>query len=163
MTSTVQHTVRLRRFAAAFLDMAIAMTFALVPAALTQGPAQGRVFGSGLLVGAVYLLFRDGIPFAEWGARSLAKRWLGIRPYPISGEPMTWMISVRRNATIAACFGIPAVVYLIGGHKGVPFGDWIILATLLVVAGEAALVAIDPIGRRIGDRLARTRILEARA
>ncbi len=162
MTSTVQHTVRLRRFAAAFLDLAIAMTFALVPAALTQGPSQGRVFGIGLLVGALYLLFRDGIPYAEWGARSLAKRWLGIRPYPVSGESMSWMLSVRRNLTIAASFAIPAFIYLIGGHKGIPFGDWVILPTVVLVIAEAALVAIDPIGRRIGDRVAHTRILEAR-
>jgi hypothetical protein len=162
MSTTAPHTIRVRRFAAAFLDVAIAMTFALVPAALTQGPAQGRVFGVGLLVGTAYLLLRDGIPYAEWGARSLAKRWLGIRPYPVSGEAMTWRHSFRRNLTVAASFGIPALIYLIGGHKGIPFGDWVIYATLVVLLFEAALVGIDPIGRRIGDRFAQTRILEAR-
>ena len=36
-------------------------------------------------------------------------------------------------------------------------------AAVAVVAVEAVLVAIDPVGRRLGDRLARTRVIEARA
>ena len=155
--------VRVRRFAAAFLDGALALTLALVPAALTPGALKGRMFGVGLLLGAAYLLFRDGLPYAEWGARSLGKRWLGIRPYRVGGEALTWAASARRNATVGGALAVWALVYLAGGFRGVPFGGVLMWAAVAVVAVEAVLVAIDPVGRRLGDRLARTRVVEARA
>lgn len=155
--------VRVRRFAAALLDGTLALLLALIPAAFVPGALKARVFGVGLVLGAAYLLLRDGLPYAEWGARSLGKRWLGIRPYRVTGEPMSWAASARRNATVAVPAVIWAVTYLVGGYRGIPFGGLVVGAALLVVAAEAALVAVDPVGRRIGDRWARTRVLEARA
>ena len=155
--------VRVRRFAAAFLDGALALTLALVPAALTPGAGKGRMFGVGLLLGAAYLLVRDGLPYGQWGARSLGKRWLGIRPYRLGGEGLTWAASARRNATVGGAFAVWAVIYLAGGFRGVPFGGFLMWAAVAVVVAEAVLVAIDPVGRRLGDRLARTRVIEARA
>ena len=155
--------VRVRRFAAAFLDGALALTLALVPAALTPGATKGRAFGVGLLIGAVYLLVRDGLPYAEWGARSLGKRWLGIRPYRLGGEALTWTSSIQRNATVGGAFAVWSLVYLAGGFRGVPFGWVLMWGAVALVAVEALLVAIDPVGRRLGDRLARTRVIEARA
>ena len=160
---TAARPVRVRRFAAAFLDGALALTLALVPAALTPGAGKGRMFGVGLLLGAAYLLVRDGLPYAEWGARSLGKRWLGLRPYQLGGGGLTWAASVRRNATVGGAFAVWAVIYLAGGFRGVPFGGLLMWAAVAVVAVEAVLVAIDPVGRRLGDRLARTRVIEARA
>ena len=155
--------VRVRRFAAAFLDGALALTLALVPAALTPGALKGRMFGVGLLLGAVYLLLRDGLPYAEWGARSLGKRWLGLRPYRLGGVGLTWASSARRNATVGGAFAVWAMIYLAGGFRGVPFGGLLMWAAVAVVAVEAVLVAIDPVGRRLGDRIADTRVIEARA
>ena len=120
------------------------------------------MFGAGLLVGTAYLLLRDAIPYAEWGARSLAKRWLGVRPYDIDGGEVDWKTSARRNATVAAAFGIPAVTYVVGGHRGLPFGQ-----TLLYVAVRSrrrrGAGAVDREGARLGDRWAGTRVTEARA
>ena len=164
--ATAVRTVRVRRFAAAFLDGLLALTIALTPAAFAAtlgGPVQSRVFGVGLLVGTAYLLLRDAIPYAEWGARSLGKRWLGVRPYDIDGGDLDWRTSVRRNATVAAAFGIPAVTYVVGGHRGIPFGQTLLYVAVVLVLGEALLVAIDREGARLGDRWAGTRVTEARA
>ena len=164
--ATAVRTVRIRRFAAAFLDGLLALTIALVPAALASpfgGPVQSRVFGIGLLFGTLYLLLRDAIPYAEWGARSLGKRWLGVRPFTIDGDPMDWRISARRNATVAAAFGIPAVAYVVGGHRGIPFGQMLLYGALAVAAVEAVLATVDVEGARLGDRWAGTRVTEARA
>ena len=155
--------VRVRRFAAALLDGTLALLLALAPAALAPGVLKGRMFGVGLLLGATYLLLRDGLPYAEWGARSLGKRWLGIRPYRVDGEPMTWATSIKRNATVAGAAGVWALLYLVGGYKGIPFGEILLYLALAVVLAEGALIAVDPVGRRFGDRWARTRVIEARA
>ncbi|WP_420455486.1 RDD family protein [Rubrivirga sp.] len=154
--------VRVRRFAAALLDATLALLLALAPAALAPGVLKGRMFGVGLLLGAGYLLLRDGLPYAEWGARSLGKRWIGIRPYAVGGEPLTWALSARRNATVAGAVAVWALLYVVGGYRGIPFGEVVLALAGLVVAAEAALVAVDPAGRRIGDRWAETRVIEAR-
>ena len=164
--ATAVRTVRIRRYAAAFLDGLLALTIALAPAAFAVrlgGPVQGRVFGVGLLFGTAYLLFRDAIPYAEWGARSLGKRWLGVRPFSVGGEPVDWRVSMKRNATVAAAFGIPAVTYLLGGFRGLPFGSLFLYAALALAAVEAVFVAVDREGARLGDRWAGTRVTEARA
>lgn len=155
--------VRVRRAAAALIDAALAFTIALVPAAFTPGVAKARVFGVGLLLGAAYLLLRDAIPYAEWGARSLGKRVIGIRPYRVGAVPMSLGTSLRRNATVAAAVGVPALMYLAGGYALIPFGDWIVRLCVLLVAAETLLIAVDPLGRRLGDRWASTRVIEARA
>ena len=159
-------TVRVRRGAAAFLDALLALTIALVPAALALplgAAVQSRVFGLGLLGGTAYLLLRDAIPYAAWGARSLGKRWLGVRPYTVSGGEIDWRTSAKRNATVAAAFGIPAVTYLLGGFRGLPFGEVLLYAALALAVVEAVLVVADREGARIGDRWAGTRVTEARA
>ena len=154
--------VRVRRFAAALLDGTLALVVALAPATLPLGAMKARLFGAGLLVGALYLLFRDGLPYAEWGARSLGKRWLGIRPYRLDREPMDARSSARRNATVGGAALVWSALYLAGGYRGIPFGEVVLWAAAAVVAFEAVLVAVDPAGRRLGDRLARTRVIEAR-
>ena len=155
--------VRVRRYAAALLDVTLALIVALTPAALTPGVMKDRMFGLGLLAGAAYLLLRDAIPYAEWGPRSLGKRWLGIRPYRTNHEPLTPVASARRNATVGAAAVVWGLLYLAGGYRGVPFGEVALYAALAVVVVEAVLIAVDPVGRRLGDRIARTRVIEARA
>ena len=162
------HPVRVRRFAAATLDAAIALVLALAPATVPVDSQKARLFGVGLLLAALYLLFRDGIPYAEWGARSPAKRLLGIRPYRIAGEPMDLRSSLRRNLTVGGAVAAVGLASLLGGYRGVAVvgvsvTDLVLYAAAAVLVVEALLVAVDPVGRRIGDRLARTRVIEARA
>ena len=154
--------VRVRRYAAGLLDATLALLLALAPATAPVGAGKARLFGLGLLLGAAYLLLRDGLPYAEWGPRSLGKRWLGIRPYGLGGRPLTWAASARRNATIAGAVVVWAALYLAGGYRGIPFGEFALYAALAVVAFEALLIAVDPAGRRLGDRIGRTRVIEAR-
>ena len=163
MAPLTARPVRIRRFVAALLDATLALLIALTPAAFVPGVLKSRVFGVGLLLGAAYLLLRDGIPYADWGARSLGKRWLGLRPYQIGPAPLTWTASMRRNATLGGAMLIGAVLYLVGGYKGLPFGDYVLYAATAVVGVEALLVAVDPVGRRLGDRIGKTRVVEARA
>ena len=163
MVPPTARPVRLRRIVAALLDATLALLIALVPAALTPGVLKGRMFGVGLLIGAAYLFLRDGIPYAAWGARSLGKRWLGIRPYRIDQDPLDWASSARRNATVGGAALVWSLLYLAGGYRGIPFGQFVLYAAAAVVAVEALLVAIDPVGRRLGDRYAGTRVVEARA
>ena len=162
MPTATARPVRVRRLAAGLLDGALALVAALAPAALSP-VWKGRLFGLGLLVAAAYLLLRDGIPYAEWGPRSLGKRWIGLRPYRTDGLEMTRAVSARRNATIGGAALVWAAIYLVGGFRGVPFGGVLLWASAGVVAVEAALVLFDPAGRRLGDRLAETRVVEARA
>ncbi len=161
-------TVRVRRFAAAFLDALLALTIAFTPVAVANAAGgsaaiTGRVFGAGLLLATLYLLLRDAIPYAEWGARSLGKRWLGVRPYDVGGSGLDWRTSAKRNATLAAAFGIPAITYAVGSFRGLPFGQVLLYAALGLAVVEAVLVAVDREGARIGDRWAGTRVTEARA
>ena len=153
---------RLRRFAAATLDGSIALLLALLPAALAPAP-KTRAFGVGMLLAAAFVLLRDAIPYGDYGARSLGKRWFGIRPVPMSGDPMGVASSVRRNATLGGALALVGVLKLIGGPRGFVFDGVLIAVALGLVAVEAVLAGIDPVGRRIGDRIARTRVLEARA
>lgn len=153
---------RLRRFAAAALDGAMAVALALLPAALAPAP-KTRAFGAGMLVAAAFVLLRDAIPYGEYGARSLGKRWFGVRPVPMAGHPMSVMDSIRRNATLASALGLIGALKLFGGARGFVFDTILIGVALALIAIEAMLVGIDPVGRRIGDRIARTRVLEARA
>lgn len=162
MSTTTARPVRVRRLAAAFLDGVLALVVALVPAALVS-VGKGRLFGVGLLIGAVYLLLRDALPYAEWGPRSLGKRWIGLRPYQTDGLDVTWSVSARRNATVGGAALLWAVVYLIGGALTGPIGRALLWVGAAVVLVEAALVLFDPAARRLGDRLARTRVVEARA
>ena len=153
---------RLRRFAAAVIDGSIAIAMALLPAALAPSP-KTRAFGVGMLIAAAFILLRDAIPYGEYGARSLGKRWFGMRPYRMSGEPMDLITSVRRNATLAGALGLIGALKLIGGPRGFVFDGILIGLALALIGIEALLVGIDPVGRRIGDRIAHTRVLEARA
>jgi uncharacterized RDD family membrane protein YckC len=162
MPTATARPVRVRRLAAALLDGALALVVALAPAAASPVD-KGRLFGVGLLLGAAYLLLRDGVPYAEWGPRSLGKRWIGLRPYRTDGAAVTWAVSARRNATVGGAALLWAVVYLVGGVLTGPVGRALMLVAAVVVAVEAALVLLDPAARRLGDRLAGTRVVEARA
>lgn len=153
---------RIRRFAAAALDGGVALALALLPAALAPAP-KDRAFGVGLLIAAAFLLLRDAVPYGEYGARSLAKRWFGMRPVPMSGAPMDVMASMRRNATLGGAIGFIGILKLVGGPSGVMFDGILISLALGLIVVEILLMGIDPVGRRIGDRIARTRVLEARA
>jgi uncharacterized RDD family membrane protein YckC len=108
----------------------------------------------GWLLGALYLLLRDGIgaPLAE--RRSLGKHLLDLRVVRTDGEPMDIPTSLSRNVSLAAG---PLVLVL-------PFlYVWVLglVIPLVVVLIEVSRLFVDPEGRRLGDKLAGTRVVKA--
>lgn len=160
-TTSVTRTVVLRRFAAAFTDVLLALVVGLAAYALVP-VAKVNAFGAGLLVGCVYLLLRDAIPFKDRGARSIGKRAFGIRPVRADGQPMDALTSLRRNAPLAALFIGEGLLYLVSGYIGLPFAEPVEWALRALLLAEAVLVAVDPASRRLGDRWAGTFVVEAR-
>jgi len=84
-----------------------------------------------------YLLFRDGLS----GGRSIGKKWLGIRVVRLdNGEECSFGKSAFRN-----------FIWLI---VAIPYLGW------LLFAAEAILTLANPQGKRIGDMLADTMVIE---
>ncbi len=114
----------------------------------------------GPLLGALYLLLRDGFDFEYMDGRSLGKRLIGLRPVRLDGGKMDMATSVSRNwtialASLAASFGVFGLIITLG------------LVLLLVLGGailqliEVVLTVIDAEGRRLGDKFAGTIVVEA--
>ena len=161
--ATRTRSVLLRRAAAFSLDLVfgvlVALLFALVPL------DRFRFFGAGLILGGLYLLFRDGLPGGLRG-RSLGKRLLGLQPIRLGGRLVDLAASARRNWTVALLLLLPGLAdVVLGGRQVVLMGN-IGLADLLMLVGgglvviEGLLVLVDPVARRVGDRLAKTRVIE---
>ncbi|MFN3598061.1 MAG: RDD family protein [Rubricoccaceae bacterium] len=154
-------TVVLRRFAAAFTDVLLALVVGLAAYALVPA-AKVNAFGAGLLVGCVYLLLRDALPYKDRGARSIGKRAFGVRPVRADGHPVDVRTSLRRNLPLAALFIGEGFLYLVSGYVGLPFAEPVEWALRALLLAEAVLVAVDPASRRLGDRWADTLVVEAR-
>ena len=109
----------------------------------------------GSLAAATYLLLRDGLDLQYMQGRSLGKHVMGLAPVRLDGGPMDIETSMRRNWPLAisgllqASIVIPALVW-IGSLVG----------TILVLY-EAYRVMTDPAGRRWGDDMAGTCVVEA--
>jgi uncharacterized RDD family membrane protein YckC len=113
----------------------------------------------GWLLGAGYILVRDGLDYEFMDTRSIGKRVMKLRPVPIDGSTMTLQRSAQRNWPLV--FASLSRVLLF-----IPILGWI-LFPLVALAGavvgivEIVLVLNDPEGRRWGDRLAGTKVIEA--
>lgn len=119
-----------------------------------------RMYGIGLLLGAAYILVRDGLELDFMDNRSIGKKIMKLRPQRLDGKPMDIETSVRRNWTLALSMAISGLSYLIGGWGGLFFLSALAgLAGLLGLA-EAILVLTDNEGRRIGDKMAETKVVE---
>lgn len=148
-----------KRFLAVLIDGLIAGVIAWVFGLF--GTFMG---GVGTLIGAGYILARDGLntPYAD--GRSVGKKLMGLRATRLDGGPMTIETSVRRNWTLAAgsiVSGIGTMLVGLGplALLGVPV---LILSVLVGLLGlvEAILVLTDSEGRRIGDKTGGTKVVE---
>ena len=84
------------------------------------------------------------------GGRSIGKRLIGLQTVlPDSREPAGFRESIIRNIPFAA-----AQVFFV-----VPYVGW--LASTVIVAFEAILIIGNEQGRRLGDELAGTQVLDA--
>jgi uncharacterized RDD family membrane protein YckC len=134
-----------KRFVAAIIDAVIAAVISFfVP-----------IIGG--LIGAAYWLVRDGMDLDFMDRRSLGKRLVKIRPVRLDGAPMDVATSIKRNWMFAiAPVGVLLLFTLIGIILALPL--FFVAAVLGVI--EIVLVVVDPDGRRLGDKLAVTRVIE---
>jgi RDD family len=100
----------------------------------------------GFLGGVAYLLVADG--FA--GGRSIGKRLIGLQTVlPSTREPAGFRESIIRNIP----FAVAQLLF------AVPYVGW--LGSAAIVMFEAILIIGNEQGRRLGDELAGTQVLDA--
>ncbi|NNE10499.1 MAG: RDD family protein [Gemmatimonadetes bacterium] len=137
-----------KRFLAVFIDGLLAAMLSLILGVVI--PVLG--FFLGALLGAAYMLVRDGLTLEFMDQRSLGKKLLKLRPVRLDGSRLELNDSMKRNWVFAvpnALQAIPILGQILGGLLGMVLG--------LV---ECILVLTDPEGRRWGDKLADTRVIE---
>ncbi len=137
-----------KRFLAVFIDGLIAAMMSLVLGVVI--PVLG--FFLGALLGAAYMLVRDGLTLEFMDQRSLGKKLLKLRPVRLDGSRLDLNDSMKRNWV----FAVP------NGLQAIPILGQILGSLLGIVLGivECILVLTDPEGRRWGDKLANTRVIE---
>lgn len=124
----------LNRFIAKLIDLFLAAAAAEVIAPV------------GFLAGLAYLLVADG--FA--GGRSVGKRLIGLQTIlPVTRDAAGFRESIIRNTP----FALAQVAF------AVPYVGWMVSAA--IVAFEAILIIGNEQGRRLGDELAGTQVLDA--
>jgi hypothetical protein len=112
--------------------------------------AAGQMFMPvGFLGGLAYILIADG--FA--GGRSIGKRLIGLQTVlPDRREAAGFRESIIRNLPFAVALLAFAVPY-VG-----PYVGWLVL--LVIIAFEAVLIIGNEQGRRLGDEVAGTQVLD---
>jgi uncharacterized RDD family membrane protein YckC len=134
-----------KRAIAAIIDGAIAGAVGLVP--LVGG-----------IVGALYILLRDGFDYEFMDGRSVGKKLMKLRPVRLDGAKMDLSTSARRNWPIALG-SLASVLFIL------PVIGWILYIPVLILAIVLGIVEIvsvltSPDGRRWGDKLANTKVVE---
>jgi hypothetical protein len=100
----------------------------------------------GILAGLTYILVADG--FA--GGRSVGKRLIGLQTIlPRAREAAGFKESIVRNLP----FGLAYLMFEI------PYVGWMIATAMVSV--EGLLIIGNDYGRRLGDEIARTQVLDA--
>ena len=110
----------------------------------------------GGLISAAYLALRDGLPLSPRGGQSIGKKLFHLRAVRMpDGAPCDYGTSLLRNLP----FVVPALLMMRPGIGWV-FGS-VIWAAIFVL--EVLLVIADENGQRIGDRLAKTQVIQMKA
>ena len=117
-----------------------------------------RIPWIGGILAALYILFRDGFDIEFMDHRSIGKRIMRLRPLTDDGAPVTLRVSAARNWPLVVTS--LAVVLLL-----IPLLGWLLIplawvAGLILLLIEGFLTVTDDGGRRWGDRLAGTRVVE---
>ncbi|MFQ5587237.1 MAG: RDD family protein [Nitrospiria bacterium] len=123
----------LNRFIAKFLDLLIISAIGQIPLKVS------------FLAALSYLLISDGLA----GGRSLGKQIIGLQVISAeTGDAISFKESIIRNMTLALAFFFTQI----------PYVGW--LLAVLVLGFESLLLIGNPRGRRVGDELAKTQILD---
>ncbi|MCK5077965.1 MAG: RDD family protein [Calditrichia bacterium] len=98
----------------------------------------------GFLISGAYWLLRDGIKIDFMDQRSLGKKLMKLRPVTLEGKNLEIIDSVKRNWMFAI--------------MAIPIIGWIAGFILLIV--EIILTLTDEEGRRFGDKIANTKVIQ---
>ncbi|MEM1093686.1 MAG: RDD family protein [Bacteroidota bacterium] len=137
-----------KRFIAKLIDSLIAAALGVVVASFSAT--------LGGIAGSVYLLVRDGLEFDFMNQRSIGKHVMGLRVVRLDGAPMDIETSMQRNWMWAVGGLLPATMFANGF-----LGAAATVILVVVIIGEYYRVVTDPAGRRWGDELAKTQVVEA--
>ncbi len=134
-----------KRFIAAIIDGAIAFVIGMIP------------FIGGF-IGAGYWLVRDGLELEFMDRRSIGKKIMKLRPVRLDGRPMDIPTSVKRNWMFALGGVIQVLLFI-------PILGWLLMIPVAFIAlgfglFELYKVVTDPQGRRLGDNMAGTKVIE---
>lgn len=113
----------------------------------------------GALLGAAYLVGRDGFEVGPLRFRSVGKHVLGLGLRRLDGRPMDLETSLRRNWMfgLGALAGVMVVLPIIGRL----LAPVISLIGFVLVLMEIYNVYTDPGGQRWGDTLGSTQVVRA--
>ena len=106
----------------------------------------------GGFIGAAYMLVRDGLDIEFMDNRSLGKKIMKLRPVVMpDGGKVDLNTSVKRNWMFA-----------LGPLGSIPIIGWFIILPLAMIISivEIVLVLTDDQGRRWGDKMAETQVVE---
>lgn len=129
---------------------------ALIDGLLVGGVSVIPVLGG--IVGAAYMLVRDGLELDFMDRRSIGKKLLKLRPVRLDGQPMDVATSAKRNLTL--CIGALGSVLMIIPVLGWAAAILVGIVGLAVGLVELFLVLTDAEGRRLGDKYAGTKVIE---
>lgn len=134
-----------RRAIAIIIDFVIASILGIIPTV-------------GWLLGGAYLLLRDGLDVDYLRGRSLGKTLMKLRPVRLDGQPMDLITSIKRNWVFAMGLIVTALSLIpIFGWLLIPF---VVIAWPILIIVEVIRVLTNPRGRRWGDLLAGTVVIE---
>ena len=113
----------------------------------------------GALLGTLYTLTKDAIVYESTGDvgfknRSIGKKLMNLEIALESEEDyVDWSVSIRRNLPLA----IGSLIMII------PILGWIIgpFIALLFALIELILVITEPAGRRLGDQIGKTQVIQS--
>ncbi len=133
-----------KRILAVLIDAVLAIVVGFIP--LIGG-----------LVAAAYWLVRDGLELDFMDRRSIGKKLMKLRPVTLDGTPMDIMASAKRN-WMFALGGVGQLFFwtLIG----IPIALLLWFVAFLIGILELILVITDDEGRRLGDKIANTMVIE---
>lgn len=110
----------------------------------------------GGILGAAYILSKDALMFQatkndQWKNKSVGKYLFKIHVQSDQADPIDWVTSIKRNWPLA----IGTVVAII------PILGWVLgpLVAFVFSIIELVLVLTDPNRRRLGDRVANSRVV----
>ena len=128
-----------KRLVAILIDSVLTMIVGVIPVV-------------GGLVGAAYMLVRDGLELDFMDRRSIGKKIMKLRPVRLDGQPMDIGTSVKRNIPFAIG---PAIMII-------PILGWVVAPFIALTIGviELVLVLTADDGRRLGDKFADTKVIE---